>query len=230
MKPATRCSGSSLVRTTCSVPLRVVCKIDPLKCPSSEPPRKGCWVLGEVECLVPWQHAAVVNPTLSAGVVVVPLSAPGRVWCTRRTGSNTVLKLRRNMWEVLQGGKERKGYSSLDSRRSSILPHKLIYMHCPQTAAAPGAAAGPSPGADTTMVGPCRAWVVAHRCQRSNIWFPSLFPALVSQHLPPWGVANGCGWHTAMTAFASAAWQSELVFYFKCSSLCSNTSAHHNVQ
>lgn len=135
---------------------------------------------------------AVVNPTLSAGVVVVPLSASWRVWCTRRTGSNTVLKLRRNMWEVLQGGKERKGYRRIHSQRN-ILLHKHVYMHCPRNAAvqcarrAPGTAAGPSPGPETTVVGPCRARDAASRCQYSNICFTSLFPPLVFQDLPPRG-------------------------------------------
>lgn len=117
-----------------------------------------------------------------------------------------------------------------------IILHKHIYMHCPQNATvqsaggAPGTAVGPSPGPESTAVGPCRMPVVASRCQCSNICFTSLFPCLVFQDLPPQGVVNGCGRHAATKAFASAVWQSKPFFHFRCSPLCSNMLARHNVQ
>lgn len=46
---------------------------------------------------------AMVNSTLSAWVITFPITISWGVWCTRWSRSDTVLKLRWNVWKVLWG-------------------------------------------------------------------------------------------------------------------------------
>lgn len=134
---------------------------------------------------------AVVDPTLPAGVVVVPLGAPCGVCRAGGTGSNTALKLRRDMGEVLRGGEEKEGYSTTHSRRNAdlVTVHNHIDRLCPQnlsvqsTGGATGTEEGPSPAHGVSAA--------------SDIPFPCSF----CQDLPPQGLEWLWRAHTFSTPF-----------------------------
>lgn len=96
------------------------------------------------------------------------------------------------MGEVLQGGEEKEGYRSIQSRRTAdlIIAHNHIYRRCPQnlsvqsTGGAPGTRGRSKPRHGVSAA--------AH--------LMSLFPALFARN-PLLGGRSCCGGHTATKAF-----------------------------
>lgn len=81
-------------------------------------------------------------------------------------------------------------YTAGETADLILILHKRVYS-AELGVGSPRDSTGPSPGPDTTAVGPCRRRVVAGRCQCSNICFTALFIPPCFSSPPSSGVVNG---------------------------------------